>query len=47
MVKQYQANNIPLEAIWSDLDYMDSYRDFTIDQENYGDLQEFQKELHD
>jgi alpha-glucosidase (family GH31 glycosyl hydrolase) len=27
---QYIANNIPIEAIWSDIDYMSDYKIFTI-----------------
>ena len=42
----YKEFNLPLDTIWSDIDYMDAYKDFTYDQENYMDLPEFVKILH-
>lgn len=42
----YEEFNLPLDTIWSDIDYMDAYKDFTYDQENYMDLPEFVKILH-
>lgn len=32
--------------MWSDIDYMDRYRDFTVDPERYADLATFVKSLH-
>ena len=38
-VKQgYENLTLPLDTIWSDIDYMDAYKDFTFDPVNYKDL---------
>jgi alpha-glucosidase len=31
IVESMKASNIPMETIWLDIDYMDQYRDFTLD----------------
>ncbi|CCG84334.1 protein of unknown function [Taphrina deformans PYCC 5710] len=45
VVDKYRAANIPLETIWNDIDYMEQYRDWTLDQ-NYLDLSELVDTLH-
>lgn len=48
MVTNYAKFGIPLEVIWNDIDYMQEYRDFTVDDKrfNYSDGQAFLQRLH-
>lgn len=48
MVAKYKAADIPLEVMWTDIDYMDGYRDFSLDPNSFskGKMQAFVKELH-
>ncbi|MCR5609946.1 MAG: alpha-glucosidase [Lachnospiraceae bacterium] len=40
VLKKHKENSIPLDAIYLDIDYMDSFKDFTINKENFGDFDE-------
>ncbi|KAK5714382.1 hypothetical protein LTR17_017163 [Elasticomyces elasticus] len=48
VVNTYRDFNIPLETVWTDIDYMFQYRDFTNDQNTYPYPagQEFMERLH-
>jgi len=35
VVNKYKDNQLPLDTIWSDIDYMQDYKDFTWDRERY------------
>ncbi|CAG0918268.1 unnamed protein product [Notodromas monacha] len=39
-------NQIPLDVMWSDIDYMDKWKDFSYDNESYAGLPEYVNKLH-
>ncbi|ODV65159.1 1,4-alpha-d-glucan glucohydrolase [Hyphopichia burtonii NRRL Y-1933] len=49
VIDNFKKFNIPLETIWSDIDYMDSYKDFTNDPHRYPkeDFKKFIESLHE
>lgn len=49
MAANYSAAGIPLDALWSDIDYMDRYEDFTTDPVKYPaeDMRDFVAGLHE
>ena len=42
-MRQY---GIPQDVQWNDIDYMDKHLDFTVDQQQFGDLGGFVRDLH-
>lgn len=45
VVEGYHGNNIPLEAVYLDIDYMERFKDFTVDEEKFPDFKEFVAEM--
>lgn len=43
----YRKNQIPLDMIYMDIDYMEEYKDFTVNEGNFGDFPEFVREMKD
>ncbi|MCI7814184.1 MAG: glycoside hydrolase family 31 protein [Lachnospiraceae bacterium] len=47
IAKQHRDRKIPLDAIYLDIDYMERYKDFTVNQETFPNFAEFVKEMKD
>ena len=45
IVRNYRENGIPLDMVYLDIDYMDHYKDFTVDQNSFPDFPAFVKEM--
>lgn len=46
VVDGYKTNNLPLDVQWSDIDYLNKYRNFEYDSVNYDGLDTFIDDLH-
>ena len=45
VIKGHREKKIPLESIYMDIDYMERFKDFTVNQERFPDFPEFVKEM--
>ncbi|MDD6022843.1 MAG: glycoside hydrolase family 31 protein [Oscillospiraceae bacterium] len=45
VVQGYRANHIPLDMVYMDIDYMQDYKDFTVNGENFPDFPAFVREM--
>lgn len=45
VVKQYRENHIPMDMLYMDIDYMDGYKDFTVNPEEFPDFKAFVDEM--
>jgi len=45
VVKGYRDLQIPLDAVYLDIDYMERFKDFTVDKNAFGNLKEFADEM--
>jgi alpha-glucosidase (family GH31 glycosyl hydrolase) len=47
VVDRFAEEELPLDAIWNDIDYMKDYRSFSYDSEGeFADLPQFIQEIH-
>lgn len=46
VLEGYRANSLPLDTIWMDIDYMNDYQPFTLDEERYN-ITEFRQTLNE
>ena len=45
VVKGYHDKGIPLDAVYMDIDYMENFKDFTVDAEKFPDFEQFVQEM--
>lgn len=45
VVKGYRENHIPMDMLYMDIDYMDHYKDFTVNEEEFPDFKAFVDEM--
>ena len=45
VVAEYKKNQIPIDSIYMDIDYMDRYKDFTVNSETFPNFSEFVHEM--
>ncbi len=45
VVKGYRENHIPMDMLYMDIDYMESYKDFTVNEKNFPDFKAFVDEM--
>ncbi len=44
-VKNYKEHHIPLDAVYLDIDYMEGYKDFTVDNQRFPNLKQLIQDL--
>lgn len=45
VVKGYKELNIPLDMVYMDIDYMENYKDFTVNEERFPEFKKFNSEM--
>lgn len=45
VVKQYRENHIPIDSLYLDIDYMERYKDFTINPDSFADFEQLVEEM--
>ena len=45
VVRKHKEAGLPLDAVYLDIDYMESYKDFTVNKDTFGDLKAFSDEM--
>ena len=41
IIDGYRSSDMPIDAVYLDIDYMDSFKDFTVSEERFPDFEEF------
>ena len=47
VVDSYRKRNIPINAVYLDIDYMERYKDFTVNKETFPDFADFVKKMRE
>ncbi|MBB5266050.1 alpha-glucosidase [Catenibacillus scindens] len=47
VLKGYRKNHIPLDMIFMDIDYMENFKDFTVNSESFPDFEAFVNEMRE
>ena len=47
VVDNYRKRNIPIDAVYLDIDYMERYKDFTVNKETFPDFADFVKKMRE
>jgi alpha-glucosidase len=47
VAEKYKAAGIPIDSIYMDIDYMDSYKDFTVNKERFPDLKKLSSDMRE
>ena len=47
VVRKHRENGIPLDMVYLDIDYMERFKDFTVNKERFPDFADFVKEMKD
>lgn len=45
VVRKHKENNLPLDAVYLDIDYMEKYKDFTVSNERFPDFKKFVEKM--
>ena len=45
VVKKYRENHVPLDMVYMDIDYMQDYKDFTVNEERFPDFEGFVQDM--
>lgn len=45
VVKGYRENHVPIDMVYMDIDYMQDYKDFTVNEKNFPDFKGFVDEM--
>ena len=47
VVDNYRRRNIPIDAVYLDIDYMERYKDFTVNKETFPDFADFVRKMRE